>query len=109
MKSKYQVISYLEHDGKPYAVGSSVDLTTDEAMPLLGHTVKPADGAHAGPTEMDLLVGAVELGHKLEQAEKAKAELQQQLDEARKANTELQKQLDEHKAAHNAKGNTAKK
>lgn len=39
----YRVISPLNHDNKRYEVGSQVELTVDQAEPLLGHTVTRAD------------------------------------------------------------------
>lgn len=38
----YQVISPLELDGKPYAIGETVRLTEAEAQPLRPHTVAPS-------------------------------------------------------------------
>ena len=40
----YKVISPLNHDLEDYAPGDQVELTEAEAAPLLGHTVKPAQG-----------------------------------------------------------------
>lgn len=40
-KATYIVTSPLEHDLERYEVGAEIDLTEDQAEPLLGHTVKP--------------------------------------------------------------------
>ncbi|MGE0671965.1 MAG: hypothetical protein AB7O64_02810 [Methylibium sp.] len=50
---KYTVKSPLDHDGKRYAIGKSVELTEEEAEPLLGHTVElpPAAEKPAAPTK----------------------------------------------------------
>lgn len=40
-KATYIVTSPLEHDLERYEVGAEIELTEDQAEPLLGHTVKP--------------------------------------------------------------------
>lgn len=35
MKTKYEVLSNLEHDGKPYGRGDTVALEDEQAAPLL--------------------------------------------------------------------------
>lgn len=37
---KYTVISSLEHDGESYGVGDTVEMTPDQAKPLLGNTLE---------------------------------------------------------------------
>lgn len=37
----YRVVSPLNHDGERYQVGAEVQLSADQAAPLLGHTVQP--------------------------------------------------------------------
>jgi hypothetical protein len=44
-KKTYEVVSPLDHNGKRYAVGKTVDLEDDEAAPLLVHTVKAPEKA----------------------------------------------------------------
>jgi len=41
----YDVISPLSYDHDDYAVGDQVELTDEQAAPLLGHTVRPTDAA----------------------------------------------------------------
>lgn len=36
----YKVISALEHDNVAYAVGEPVDMTEEQAKPLLGNTLE---------------------------------------------------------------------
>jgi hypothetical protein len=39
----YTVLSPLEHDQEPYAVGESIELTPEQAAPLLGvKAIEPA-------------------------------------------------------------------
>lgn len=37
---KYIVISQLEHDGETYGVGEPVEMTEEQAKPLLGNTLQ---------------------------------------------------------------------
>jgi hypothetical protein len=39
----YEVVSPLNHDQVDYEVGSTVELTEEQAASLLGHTVKAPD------------------------------------------------------------------
>lgn len=36
---KYKVKSPLSHDNKDYAIGATVEMTEEQAQPLLGHTL----------------------------------------------------------------------
>lgn len=36
---KYKVISPLDHNGEPYPIGSTVDMSEKQAETLLGHTL----------------------------------------------------------------------
>jgi hypothetical protein len=40
-KATYTVVSPLNHDNEPYAVGEEVELTEAQAAPLVPHTVQP--------------------------------------------------------------------
>lgn len=39
----YRVVSPLFHDNERYPIGSSIDLSAEQAEPLLGHTIVPMD------------------------------------------------------------------
>lgn len=41
----YRVVSPLDHDQQPYAIGAELELTEVQAEPLLGHTVQPKTGS----------------------------------------------------------------
>jgi len=47
----YEVISPLNHDGTPYAIGDTVDLADAQAAPLLGHTVREPVSEQADQTD----------------------------------------------------------
>lgn len=68
---KYTVKSALQHDGKDYKIGSSIEMTEEQAAPLLGHTL-------ARPGE-DLTQKQVAQG--VTAVEAAAAELEQRRDE----------------------------
>lgn len=46
-KALYTVKSPLEHDGVMYENGDQVELTADQAQPLLGHTVEATKAEQA--------------------------------------------------------------
>ena len=39
-KKAYEVISPLQRDGRRYEIGATIQLTDDEAAPLLAHTIR---------------------------------------------------------------------
>lgn len=68
---KYKVKSALQHDSKDYAVGSQIELTEEQAAPLLGHTLaRPGEEL----TEKQVAQGATAI-------EAAAAELTKQREE----------------------------
>lgn len=55
---KYKVKSPLSHDGKDHKIGASVEMTEEQAKPLLGHTLAlPGEDL----TEKQVVQGAIAL------------------------------------------------